>query len=96
MMADQRGRDKKGDERELLFQTRNKQKQQQPSLLDRTLCIYIGEGKKRRRVQCQCNVYIYRVVYNRRRLYRAQVNDQHSIASATVCVYTEEHTLQQR
>ena len=32
MMADQRGRDKKGDERELLFQTRNKQKQQQPAV----------------------------------------------------------------
>ena len=47
MMADQRGRDKKGDERELLFQTRNKQKQQQPSLLDRTLCLYLGRERKR-------------------------------------------------
>ena len=47
MMADQRGRDKKEDERELLFQTRNKQKQQQPSLLDRTLCLYLGRERKR-------------------------------------------------
>jgi hypothetical protein len=55
MMADQRGRDKKVDERELLFQTRNKQKQQQPSLLDRILCIYWGGKEKEKSpmsVQC--------------------------------------------